>query len=127
MRDDHIAFLMEDSHRDLFYAQQFLGEGVYPKSISNSYSGAFYAVKALLLHLKIRSKSHKSVQISIEVAIDRGHLSSTWRNVLEELHSRRNEAVYRYARRDWTAQEARDSLSIAEGFISTAERIMAFE
>ena len=29
MRDDHIAFLMEDSHRDLFYAQQFLGEGVY--------------------------------------------------------------------------------------------------
>ena len=25
MRDDHIAFLMEDSHRDLFYAQQFLG------------------------------------------------------------------------------------------------------
>ena len=66
MSDDHVAFLMEDSHRDLSYAGRFLRDGVYPKSIANSYSAAFYAAKALLTHLKIRSKNHKSVQLGIE-------------------------------------------------------------
>lgn len=124
MSEDHVAFLMQDSHRDYGYAQQFLSEGVYPKSISNSYYAAFYAAKALLLHLRIRSKGHKSVQVSIEVAIDRGHLSATWRDALEDLHSRRNQAVYRYARRNWTIQEAQDALDIAGRFIGAVETVL---
>ena len=75
MPNEHKAFLMEDSRRDHAYAQRFLAEEAYPKSISNSYYAAFYAAKALLLHLGIKSKSHKSVQMSIELAISRGHLS----------------------------------------------------
>ena len=127
MAEDHVAFLMQDSHRDYDYAQQFLLEGVYPKSISNSYYAAFYAAKALLLHLRIRSKGHKSVQMSIEAVIDRGHLSTTWRNVLQDLHSRRNQAVYRYARRNWTSQEAQEALNMAGSFIRTVEAVLVSE
>lgn len=125
MPEDAIAYLMEDSRRDCGYARWFLSEGVYPKSISNSYYAAFYAAKALLLKLNIRAGSHKSVHAAIETAIDQGSLSIDWRHLLEVLHSRRNQAVYRYARRDWTLQEAEEALTMAEGFVEEVESILA--
>ncbi len=74
MSEEHIGHLMDDSHRDLGSARRFIHEAVYPKSINDSYYAAFYAAKACLLHLGIRSKNHKSVQIGIGQVVDEGHL-----------------------------------------------------
>ena len=62
--------------------------------------------------------------MSIELAISRGHLSEDWRDTLEDLHSRRNQAVYRYARRNWTIREAQDALDVATRFVRTVEDIL---
>ncbi len=65
MSEQDVRFLMEYSFRDLAVARQFCGDGLYQKSINESYYAAFYAAKACLLHLGIKTKSHKSVQIAI--------------------------------------------------------------
>ena len=125
MSERDIKSLMEYTHRDLGYARRFLDEGQYPKSINESYYAAFYAAKAGLLHLGIRSKSHQSVQAGIDSMVDDGFLPSDMRGAIELLLSRRNEAVYRYARRNWTAKEACDTLHLAHQFAQQIRELLA--
>ncbi len=125
MHERDIVSLMEYSHRDLSDSREQIGKGSYPKSIHDSYFAVFYAGKALLLHLGTRSKSHRSVQAGIDEAVDRGCVHPSWRGVLKTLHDRRNEAVYRYARRNWTVADAEDTLRIAEKFVGLVEESLA--
>ena len=123
MFERDIGFLMDDSLRDLRSARRFLDEETYPKSISDSYFSTFYAAKAVLLHLGIKTKSHKSVQIGIDAAVDEGRLSQDMRGVLALLGARRNEAVYRYAKRNWTEEHAVNSLHMAQRFVETVRQL----
>ena len=93
MRETDIDALMAYAARDLGYAQRFLDEGEYPKSINESYYSVFYAAKAGLLHLGVRSKNHQSVQAGIDSMVDSGRLPSEMKGTLALLLSRRNEAV----------------------------------
>lgn len=72
MSEQDVEFLMTDSLRDLRLARRFLDEGLYPKSINESYYAAFYAGRACLISLGITSKSHRSVQAGIDMAVDDG-------------------------------------------------------
>lgn len=125
MRSDDVAALKERYAGALEWSRRFLEVGEYIKSIQDSYYAAFYAAKATMIHLGVRSKSHQSVQVRIDELVDSGVLPLETRGVLEILLRRRNEAAYRFARRDWTEQEASDSLGIAERFVSEMERILA--
>ena len=125
MRETDIDALMAYPARDLAYAQRFLDEGEYPKSINESYYSVFYAAKAGLLHLGVRSKNHQSVQAGVDSMVDSGHLPSEMKGTLALLLSRRNEAVYRYARRNWTEKEAADTLRLAERFVRLIRAVLA--
>ena len=120
-----ILSLMEYCQRDLGYSQRFLDEGEYPKSIDESYYSAFYAAKARLLHLGIRTKSHQSVQAGIDTVVEDGSLPHNMKGVLQALYSRRNEAVYRYAKNDWTAKDASDTLWLAQHFIQEIRSLLS--
>lgn len=82
MSEQGIGYLMEDSRRDLASARRFRDEGIYPKSINDSYYAAFYAAKAYLLYLDIPSKSHKSVQQRIAAVVGEGSLTEDMREPL---------------------------------------------
>ena len=69
MSEQDIGYLMDDSRRDLAFARRFRDEGIFPRSINDSYYAAFYAAKAYLLHLDITSKSHK---VDVVVAVTPG-------------------------------------------------------
>ena len=125
MSEAHIGYLMDDSHREIGSARRFIHEGVYPKSINDSYYATFYAAKACLLHLGIKSKNHKSVQMGIDQVVGEGHLPQGMEDALSQLFGRRNEAVYRYARRNWTEEHATDSLHLAEGFVEAVRKLIA--
>ncbi len=86
MYEGDITFLMEYCQRDLGYAQGLIVKGDYAKSIGESYYAVFYAAKAGLLHLGIRSKSHQSVQAGIDSIVERDSVSclgKRTRNTLE--------------------------------------------
>lgn len=125
MLEPDIAALMELCERDREVARRFLGEGQYAKSVSESYYAVFYAAKAVLFHLGVKSKSHHSVQAGIDRVVQQGDLPAHLGHVPQELHRRRDEAVYRYARRDWTKDEAEASLRLADGFIDVVIDILA--
>ena len=125
MYDRDITFLMDYCRRDLAYAQDLIAKGDYAKSIGESYYATFYAAKAGLLHLGIRSKSHQSVQAGIDRIVQRELLSPDLGNVPLILLNMRNEAVYRYARRDWTVHDATDCLAMARGFVEAIQAILA--
>ena len=116
MREDDVAALRERYSHSLEWARRFVEMGEYIKSIQDSYFAAFYAAKAALIHLGLRSKSHQSVQDRIDDLVNHGSLSPNIRGVLELLLARRNEAAYRFARGNWTKQEASDVLALAERF-----------
>lgn len=123
MSSQHIGFLMDDSLRDLQSSRRFRDEGIYAKSINDSY----YAAKAALLHLDVRSKSHRSVQAGIDTVEADGRLPHGMGNTLSRLSRMRNQAVYRYARRDWTEGNATDALTLAEGFVGAVRKLIAHE
>lgn len=125
MSEQGIGYLMDDSRRDLTSARRFRDEGIYPKSINDSYYAAFYAAKAYLLHLDIRSKSHKSVQRHIAAVVGEGSLTEDMRELLGLLLRMRNEAAYNYARRDWTEQQVTEALHLAENFVDTVEELIS--
>jgi len=75
--------------------------------------------------LGIKTKSHKSVQIAIDTVVNDGHLTHDMGIVLNLLLARRNEAVYRYARRDWTEEHAADSMRQAEAFIGAVQDLIS--
>lgn len=124
MRKDDVATLTERYLHSLEWARRFIEMGEYIKSLQDSYFAAFYAAKAALIHLGIRSKSHQSVQDRIDDLVDDGSLPSDTRGVLELLLARRNEAAYRFARANWTEQEAADALRLAERFTNEMQRTL---
>ena len=124
MRRDDVAVLTERYLHSLAWAQRFVEMGEYTKSIQDSYFAAFYAAKAALIHLGIRSKSHQSVQDRIDELVDDGSVLPDTRGVLELLLARRNEAAYRFARANWTEQEATDALMLAERFTNEMQRTL---
>lgn len=124
MRESDISILMERCLHDLAWARKFIGLDEYIKSIQDSYYAAFYAAKAALGHLGIRSKSHHSVQGRIDELVEGGTLPSDTRGVLGLLLARRNEAAYRFARGNWTEQDAREVLAMAEYFVGEMQRIL---
>lgn len=117
MRSDDIAAETERYTNTSEWARRFIEMGEYVNSIQDSYYAAFYAAKAAMIHLGIRSKSHQSVQGRIDELVDSGVLSLDTRGVLGILLSRRNEAAYRFARGNWTEQEASEALDLAERFV----------
>lgn len=125
MSSQEIGFLMDDSLRDLQSSRRFRDEGVYAKSINDSYYAVFYAAKAALLHLEVRSKSHRSVQAGIDTVVADNRLPQGMGNTLSRLSRMRNQAVYRYARRDWTEGDATEALTLAEGFVGTVQKLIA--
>lgn len=125
MDKQHIEWLMDDSRRELRSARTHLSDGTYPKCINDSYYAVFYAAKAGLGWLGIRTKGHQSVQIGVETAISQQDLPTDLRGILAELLRSRNIAVYHYARRDWTAVDASDALSKAEAFVETIEGFLS--
>ncbi len=125
MYEGDITFLMEYCQRDLGYAQGLIVKGDYAKSIGESYYAVFYAAKAGLLHLGIRSKSHQSVQAGIDSIVERELLSPALGNLPAILLNMRNEAVYRFARRDWNVHDATNCLTMARGFVEAIEAILA--
>ena len=124
MRKDDVAILTERYAHSLEWARRFIEMGEYTKSIQDSYFAAFYAAKAALIHLGIRSKSHQSVQDRIDDLVDDGSLLHDTRGVLGLLVARRNEAAYRFARANWTEQEASDALRLAERFTNEMQRTL---
>lgn len=76
MRKDDVAILTDRYVRSLEWARRFIELGEYTKSIQDSYFAAFYAAKAALIHLGIRSKSHQSVQDRIDDLVEDGFLLS---------------------------------------------------
>ncbi|MDE0122038.1 MAG: HEPN domain-containing protein [bacterium] len=125
MLSDDIAALTARYAGALEWARRFIEMGEYIKSIQDSYYSAFYAAKAALIHLGIRSKSHQSVQGRIDELVDSGVLRPDTRGVLGVLLGRRNESAYRFARGNWTEQEASEALDLAERFVSEMERLLA--
>ena len=125
MRESDIAALMGLCERDWEVALRFRSEGQYAKSVSESYYAVFYAAKAVLLHLGVKSKSHRSVQAGIDHIVRQGYLPAHLGHVPQELHRRRDEAVYRYARSDWTEEEAETSLLLAREFIDAVIEVLA--
>ena len=123
MSEQDIGYLMDDSRRDLASARRFRDEGIFPKSINDSYYASFYAAKAYLLHLDITSKSHRSVQQRIAAVVREGRLPPDMHGVLRRLLERRNEAAYNYTRRDWTEQQATEAIHLAEKFVDTVEEL----
>ena len=124
MREDDVGLLTERYRHSLEWSRRFIEMGEYTKSIQDSYFASFYAAKAALIHLGIRSKSHQSVQDRIDDLVDRGSLLPDTRGVLELLLARRNEAAYRFARANWTEQEATDALKLAETFTYEIQQIL---
>ena len=98
MYEGDITPLMEYCRRDLGYAQGLIVKGDYAKSIGDSYYAVFYAAKAGLLQLGIRSKSHQSVQARIDSIVEREVLSPDLGNVPAILLNMWNKAVYRVVR-----------------------------
>ena len=47
MSEDHVGFLMQDSHRDCGYAQQFPSVGVYPKSMAGYWAATLKLSESL--------------------------------------------------------------------------------
>ena len=125
MRKQDVAIHTDRCFHSLGWAQRFLELDEYTKSIQDSYFAAFYAAKAALIHMGIRSKSHRSVQDRIDDLVDDGSLLPDIRGVLQLLLARRNEAAYRVARGNWTKQEATDALRLAEKLVNEMERIRA--
>lgn len=122
-RDRDVAALSKRCSHSLGWARKFLELGEYIKSIQDSYFAAFYAAKATLSHLGVRSKSHRSVQDRIDDLVAEGALPPHTGDVLELLLARRNEAAYRFARGNWTEQEASEVLGLAERFITEMRRV----
>ncbi|MCY4622996.1 MAG: HEPN domain-containing protein [bacterium] len=60
-RRSEAAAYWERSDHALEWARKFIGLGEHAKSVQDSYSTAFYAAKAALAQLNIRSKYHTSV------------------------------------------------------------------
>ena len=120
-RDRDIGWLMADSRSKLDTAAMHLADGRYTDSINDSYYAAFYAAKAGLLSIGIKTKSHASVRAGIGLAVDQGYLPEDVASVLPNLLVRRNEAIYRYTRRDWTNVDASDALSVAQSFVTMIE------
>ena len=124
MSSQEIGFLMDDSLRDLQSARRFRDEGVYAKSINDSYYAVFYAAKAALLHLGVRSKDHRGVRMAINQVVADGGLPPGMEEVPGLLSGMRSQAVYRYARRDWSEGDATDALTLAEGFVGTVRKLI---
>lgn len=116
--------LMEYCKLDLGYAEQMIEKGDYTKSIGESYYAVFYAAKAGLLHLGITSKSHQSVQARLDGIVENGVLIPDIGSIPEGLLHMRNEAVYHYARRDWSVDDAVDCLTRAREFVEAIESLL---
>lgn len=117
MVEDDLAALRERWEHSWDWARKFLDMGDYIMSIQSCYFAAFYAAKAALIHSGVRSKSHRSVQDRIDDLVEAGVLPTGVSGSLESLLARRNEAAYRYARGNWTEQEARQVFDLAETFL----------
>ena len=124
MREDELAALKERFPHRLEWSRKFLEMNELVFSIEASYYAAFYAAKAALLHVGIRSKSHQHVQHLIDDLVDDGSLPPDIEGVLDRLHASRNEAAYRVARRNWTEREATRLLELAERFVMNMQRIL---
>lgn len=124
MSSENIALLMEYCERDLAYAKSMMEKGDHAKSIGESYYAVFYAAKAVLIHLGISSKSHQSVQAGLDSIVEKGLLVPDLGSIPERLLDMRNEAVYRFARRDWTVDNAAECLTQAREFVQAVESIL---
>lgn len=124
MTADDIAALRGRCEDALRWAHPCLAEGQAARAVQESYFAAFYAAKAALMHLRIRSKKHNSVQGRISELVDQGRVRCDAHNTLETLFDRRNEAAYHYARGDWTEREAIEALEAAEAFVEEMRAIL---
>ena len=124
MREDDIAALRQRSGHSLEWANRFLDMGEYIKSIRDGYDAAFYAAKAALIHLSVRSKSHRSVYNEVSGLVDKGVLPPGTQKNFRHLFDKRNEAAYRYARGEWTEEEASKLLESARLFVGEMRQLL---
>ena len=124
MDERHIAGLMTDSRTELGSAQARLREGLYRKSIRDSYYAVFYAAKAGLGGLNIKTKSHQSVENELRQIVVLGHLSSQLLHAFMELRHSRGMADYDYTKRDWTADDVSAAIAQAQEFIEAIEDLL---
>ena len=117
MRKSEIETYGERSLHSLGWARRFLEEHDHVMSIQSSYMAAFYAAKAALGHLGIRSKYHTSVLGRLENLVREGLLPIGVDDTLQVLFSRRNDAAYRVARGQWTEDDSFEALALAEEFL----------
>lgn len=123
MHEEFVAKLQKRSLDSLRWAQKFIEWGEYIRCIRESYDAAFYAAKAILFHQGIKSKSHDSVRQKIDGLVAGGALPSGMEDVLEPLLAMRNEAAYRFARGNWTEEEATQVLTTSEFFVGKMQEI----
>ncbi len=64
------------------------------------------------------------MQAKIQELVDGGFLPLDLEDVLGRLLDKRNEAAYRFARGNWTEQEAVEILATAESFVREVESIL---
>ena len=122
-RRSEAAAYWERSDHALEWARKFIGLGENAKSVQDSYLAAFYAAKATLAQLNIRSKYHTSVMNRVTALVRDGSLASGTDDTLAALFALRNDAAYRVARGEWTESEATQSLEMAERFIGEMKSI----
>ena len=122
-RRSEAAAYWERSDHALEWARKFIGLGEHTKSVQDSYLAAFYAAKAALAQLNIRSKYHTSVMNRVTALVRDGPLAAGTDDTLAALFALRNDAAYRVARGDWTESEATQSLEMAEWFIGEMKSI----
>ncbi|MCQ3803481.1 MAG: HEPN domain-containing protein [Acidimicrobiia bacterium] len=123
MYEKFVVQLQKRSLDSLGWARKFIEWGEFIRCIRESYDAAFYAAKAILFHQGIKSKSHNSVRQRIDDLVAGGTLASGMEDVLEPLLAMRNEAAYRFARGNWTEEEAAQALTTSEFFVGEMQEI----